>query len=188
MFELTGLPPAPRGVPQIEVSFDIDANGIVNVSAKDLGTGKSQAMTITGGSALGKDEIDRMMREAEQHAEEDKRRREEAEVRNQAESLVYQTEKFVKENDEKLPSDVKDSVNSALGEVQTALKGTDTNAIKAAMEKLATESQKMGSALYQQPGAEGTADPDDAGAGGQQAGGPDDVVDAEIVDEEKDKK
>ena len=108
MFELTGLPPAPRGVPQIEVSFDIDANGIVNVSAKDMGTGKSQAMTITGGSALGKDEIDRMMKEAEAHAEEDKKRREEAEVRNQAESLVYQTEKFVKENDEKLPADVKD--------------------------------------------------------------------------------
>ncbi|TQM35853.1 molecular chaperone DnaK [Pseudonocardia cypriaca] len=190
MFELTGLPPAPRGVPQIEVSFDIDANGIVNVSAKDLGTGKSQAMTITGGSALGKDEIDRMMREAEQHAEEDKKRREEAEVRNQAESLVYQTEKFVKENDEKLPADVKDAVNGALGEAQTALKGTDTEAIKAAMEKLATESQKMGSALYQQPGAEGAANPGDAGpADGQQAGGgADDVVDAEIVDEEKDKK
>ncbi|QYN35679.1 molecular chaperone DnaK [Pseudonocardia sp. DSM 110487] len=191
MFELTGLPPAPRGVPQIEVSFDIDANGIVHVSAKDLGTGKEQSMQITGGSALGKDEIDRMMREAEQHAEEDKKRREEAEVRNQAESLVYQTEKFVKENDEKLPADVKDSVNAALGEAQTALKGTDTDAIKAAMEKLATESQKMGSALYQQPGAESAAgaNPGDTGAaGGQQAGGADDVVDAEIVDEEKDKK
>jgi molecular chaperone DnaK len=188
MFELTGLPPAPRGVPQIEVSFDIDANGIVNVSAKDLGTGKSQAMTITGGSALGKDEIDRMMREAEQHAEEDKKRREEAEVRNQAESLVYQTEKFVKENDEKLPADVKDSVNSALGEAQTALKGTDAEAIKASMEKLATESQKMGSALYQQPGADGSSAPG-ADAGQQQAqNSADDVVDAEIVDEEKDKK
>ena len=189
MFELTGLPPAPRGVPQIEVSFDIDANGIVNVSAKDLGTGKSQAMTITGGSALGKDEIDRMMREAEQHAEEDKRRREDAEVRNQAESLVYQTEKFVKENDEKLPTDVKDGVNAALGEAQEALKGTDTAAIKAAMEKLATESQKMGSALYQQPGAEGA--PGGAGDAGQAQGGSDaadDVVDAEIVDEEKDRK
>src|ERR1700749_2372690 len=155
MFELTGLPPAPRGVPQIEVSFDIDANGIVNVSAKDMGTGKSQAMTITGGSALGKDEIDRMMREAEQHAEEDKKRREDAEVRNQAETLVYQTEKFVKDNDEKLPAEVKDSVNGALGEAQEALKGTNSDAIKAAMEKLATESQKMGSALYQQPGADG---------------------------------
>ncbi|NMI00779.1 molecular chaperone DnaK [Pseudonocardia acidicola] len=184
MFELTGLPPAPRGVPQIEVSFDIDANGIVNVSAKDLGTGKSQAMTITGGSALGKDEIDRMMRDAEQHAEEDRTRREEAEVRNQAESLVYQTEKFVKENDEKLPGDVKDGVNAALGEAQEALKGTDTDAIKAAMEKLAAESQKLGAALYQQPGAEGAAAGAagaDAGTSGQQA---DDVVDAEIVDED----
>jgi molecular chaperone DnaK len=184
MFELTGLPPAPRGVPQIEVAFDIDANGIVHVSAKDMGTGKSQAMTITGGSALGKDEIDRMMREAEQHAEEDRKRREEAEVRNQAETLVYQTEKFVKENDEKLPSDVKDGVNAALGEAQEALKGTNTDAIKAAMEKLATESQKMGSALYQQqPTAEGAPTGD---AGGQTQA--DDVVDAEIVDEEKDNK
>ncbi|MGE3286062.1 MAG: molecular chaperone DnaK [Pseudonocardia sp.] len=187
MFELTGLPPAPRGVPQIEVSFDIDANGIVNVSAKDLGTGKSQAMTITGGSALSKDEIDRMMREAEQHAEEDKKRREEAEVRNQAETLVYQTEKFVKENDEKLPGDVKDGVNAALGEAQEALKGTDSAAIKAAVEKLATESQKMGAALYQQPGAEGGAPGAEApgSSAGQQA---DDVVDAEIVDDDKDRK
>jgi molecular chaperone DnaK len=187
MFELTGLPPAPRGVPQIEVSFDIDANGIVNVSAKDMGTGKSQAMQITGGSALNKDEIDRMMREAEQHAEEDRQRREDAEVRNQAESLVYQTEKFVKENDEKLPADVKDSVNSSLGEAQEALKGTDTGAIKAAMEKLATESQKLGAALYQQQGAaDGTAGAPGANPGadaGQQ--GADDVVDAEIVDEDK---
>ncbi|HEY0816618.1 MAG TPA: Hsp70 family protein, partial [Pseudonocardia sp.] len=184
MFELTGLPPAPRGVPQIEVSFDIDANGIVNVSAKDMGTGKSQAMTITGGSALGKDEIDRMMREAEQHAEEDRKRREDAEVRNQAESLVYQTEKFVKENDEKLPADVKNDVNTALGEAQEALKGTNSDAIKSAMEKLATESQKMGSALYQQqPTADGAPTAD---AGQSQAD--DDVVDAEIVDEEKDQK
>ncbi len=184
MFELTGLPPAPRGVPQIEVSFDIDANGIVNVSAKDMGTGKSQAMTITGGSALGKDEIDRMMKEAEAHADEDKKRREEAEVRNQAESLTYQTEKFLKENDEKLPGEVKDSVSGALKEAQDALKGTDTDAIKASMEKLATESQKMGSALYQQPGADG-APTADAGPGAD--AGADDVVDAEIVDEEKGK-
>ncbi|MHA6620494.1 molecular chaperone DnaK [Pseudonocardia sp. DLS-67] len=190
MFELTGLPPAPRGVPQIEVSFDIDANGIVHVSAKDLGTGKEQSMQITGGSALGKDEIDRMMREAEQHADEDKKRREEAEVRNQAESLVYQTEKFVKENDEKLPADVKDSVNAALGEAQTSLKGTDTEAIKAAMEKLATESQKMGSALYQQPGTDGAAPGSEPGpqAQGGTDSAADDVVDAEIVDEEKDSK
>ncbi len=188
MFELTGLPPAPRGVPQIEVSFDIDANGIVNVSAKDLGTGKQQAMTITGGSALPKEDIDRMMREAEVHAEEDRRRREEAEVRNQAESLVYQTEKFVKDNDEKLPSDVKDKVNAALGEAQEALKGTDPGAIRAAMEKLATESQALGQALYAQHGAaaaggDGAGTP--GGASGAASGGADDVVDAEIVDEDK---
>ncbi|SHK82269.1 molecular chaperone DnaK [Pseudonocardia thermophila] len=184
MFELTGIPPAPRGVPQIEVSFDIDANGIVNVSAKDLGTGKSQAMTITGGSALSKEEIDRMIKDAEQHAAEDRRRREEAETRNQAESLVYQTEKFIKENEDKLPSDVKDSVNAALGEAQSALKGTDIEAVKAAMEKLTTESQKMGSALYQQPGADGAA-AGAAGAAGSAQDKSDDVVDAEIVDEEK---
>src|SRR6201991_3560949 len=188
-FELTGLPPAPRGVPKIEVTFDIDANGIVHVSAKDLGTGKSQAMTITGGSALSKDEIDRMMREAEQHADEDKKRREDAEVRNQAESLVYQTEKFLADNDEKVPDEVKTDVKTALDGLNEALKGTNTDAIRAAMEKLATESQKMGAALYQQPGAEGAATP---GADGGQAQGSssadDDVVDAEIVDEDKDKK
>ncbi len=189
MFELTGLPPAPRGVPQIEVSFDIDANGIVNVSAKDLGTGKSQAMTITGGSALGKDEIDRMMREAEQHAEEDRKRREEAEIRNQAESLVYQTEKFVKDNDEKLPDDVKADVNVALSEAQEALKGNDTERIKSSMEKLATESQKLGSALYaqQQPGtSDGAASASTDGAAGD-PGQAEDVVDAEIVDEDSKK-
>ncbi len=182
MFELTGLPPAPRGVPQIEVTFDIDANGIVNVSAKDMGTGKTQAMTITGGSALPKDDIDRMMRDAEEHAEEDRKRREEAETRNQAESLVYQTEKFIKDNDEKLPADVKDKVNSALGEVQEALKGTDTAAIRAAMEKLATESQALGQALYQDKAAGDGAAGGSASAGS--AGAHDDVVDAEIVDEE----
>ena len=186
MFELTGLPPAPRGVPQIEVSFDIDANGIVKVSAKDQGTGKTQDMTITGGSALGKDEIDRMMREAEQHAEEDKARREDAEVRNQAESLVYQTEKFLKENDEKLPADLKAEVTTAITELQEALKGTDTPTIKAATEKLATESQKLGAALYAQQ--DGAAAGDAAGADAGQAQADDDVVDAEIVDEEKDKK
>ncbi|MGH3910166.1 MAG: Hsp70 family protein, partial [Pseudonocardiaceae bacterium] len=183
MFELTGLPPAPRGLPQIEVTFDIDANGIVNVSAKDMGTGKSQAMTITGGSALPKDDIDRMMRDAEEHAEEDRQRRDEAETRNQAESLVYQTEKFVKENDEKLPSDVKDKVNAALGEAQEALKGTDTEAIRAAMEKLATESQALGQALYStNPGGEAAGGA--AAGGSSENSGADDVVDAEIVDDE----
>jgi molecular chaperone DnaK len=188
MFELTGLPPAPRGVPQIEVTFDIDANGIVNVSAKDMGTGKSQAMTITGGSALPKDDIDRMMRDAEEHAEEDRKRREEAETRNQAETLVYQTEKFIKDNDEKLPAEVKDKVNAALGEAQQALKGTDTAAIRSAMEKLATESQALGQALYaQSAAASGAAAGDGAaasGPSGDSAGAHDDVVDAEIVDEE----
>jgi molecular chaperone DnaK len=173
-------------MPQIEVTFDIDANGIVHVSAKDLGTGKEQSMTITGGSALPKDEIDRMMKDAEAHAEEDRKRREEAEVRNQAETLVYQTEKFIKDNDEKLPADVKDKVNSALGEAQEALKGTDIAAIRTAMEKLATESQALGAALYQQQGGDAagaSTDGASAGAGGASAGA-DDVVDAEIVDED----
>jgi molecular chaperone DnaK len=188
-FDLTGIPPAPRGVPQIEVTFDIDANGIVHVSAKDLGTGKEQSMTITGGSALPKEDIDRMVKDAEAHAEEDKRRREEAEVRNQAETLVYQTEKFVKDNDEKIPGEVKDKVNVAIKEAQEALAGTDTAVIKSAMEKLATESQAMGSAMYAQTGAQQGAGDPGAGAGtpgGEQQSGPgaDDVVDAEIVDED----
>lgn len=189
-FDLTGIPPAPRGVPQIEVTFDIDANGIVHVNAKDLGTGKEQSMTITGGSALPKDDIDRMVKDAEAHAEEDKKRREEAEVRNQAETLVYQTEKFVKDNDDKIPAEVKDKVNLAVKEAQESLKGTDTAAIKDAMEKLATESQAMGSAMYSQSGAQSSG-AGDAGAGAgaadgeQAASGAEDVVDAEIVDEDK---
>ncbi|WP_439662266.1 molecular chaperone DnaK [Lentzea sp. HUAS TT2] len=194
MFELTGLPPAPRGVPQIEVTFDIDANGIVHVSAKDLGTGKEQSMTITGGSALPKDDIDRMVKDAEAHAEEDKRRREEAEVRNQAETLVYQTEKVVKENDDKLPAEIKDKVNAAIAEANEALKGTDINAIKTAVEKLATESQAIGQAIYANaPGAPGAEAPgaDAPGAAGAGAGAgakkDDDVVDAEIVDEDEKK-
>ncbi|GAA4773319.1 molecular chaperone DnaK [Actinomycetospora chlora] len=186
MFELTDLPPAPQGVPQIEVSFDIDANGIVNVSAVDKGTGKSQQMTITGGSALSKDEIDRMVADAEAHADEDRKRREAAETRNQAETLVYQTEKFIADNDEKLPSDVKEKVQAAVGELKTALEGEDTEAIKAASEKVATESQQLGQALYAQQQAEGGA----AGAAGGaadagSAGQADDVVDAEIVDDDK---
>jgi molecular chaperone DnaK len=186
-FDLTGLPPAPRGVPQIEVTFDIDANGIVHVSAKDLGTGKEQSMTITGGSALPKEDIDRMVKDAEAHAEEDKQRREEAEVRNQAETLVYQTEKFVKDNDDKLPAEVKDKVDLALKDAQESLKGNDIPAIKTAMEKLATESQAMGSAMYAQTGATQDAGAGAGAAGGEQAGatpGAEDVVDAEIVDED----
>lgn len=187
-FDLTGIPPAPRGVPQIEVTFDIDANGIVHVGAKDLGTGKEQSMTITGGSALPKDDIDRMVKDAEAHAEEDKLRRDEAETRNQAETLVYQTEKFVKENDEKIPADNKEKVNAAIKEANEALAGTDTAKIKSAMEKLATESQAMGSAIYAQTGA--TASAGDGGPGSTDTGGSgggsaaEDVVDAEIVDEE----
>jgi molecular chaperone DnaK len=194
-FDLTGIPPAPRGMPQIEVTFDIDANGIVHVSAKDLGTGKEQSMTITGGSALGKEEIDRMVRDAEAHAEEDKSRRESAEVRNQAESLVYQTEKFIKDNEDKVPADAKEKVTAAIAEANEALKGDDSAAIKAAVEKLNTESQAMGSAIYANAGAAGAGGDAGAGAeGGASAGGSseqaeEDVMDAEIVDDEdKDKK
>ncbi|MFC0029604.1 molecular chaperone DnaK [Micromonospora chaiyaphumensis] len=190
-FELTGLPPAPRGVPQIEVTFDIDANGIVNVHAKDLGTGKEQKMTITGGSSLPKDDIERMRRDAEEHADEDKRRRDEAETRNVAEALQWQTEKFLAESGDKLPAENRDQLNEALGDLRSALGGQDIDKIKAAHEKLAQVSQQAGSLLYSQQqgeqGAPGEAGPG-AGAGatgGPQAGGPDDVVDAEIVDEDK---
>ena len=192
MFELTGLPPAPRGIPQIEVTFDIDANGIVHVSAKDTATGKQQAMTITGGSALPKDDIERMMRDAEEHAEEDKRRREDAETRNLSESLQYQTEKFLAENGDKLPEDKRTELNEALVELRSALGGSDIAAIKAAQEKVARISQEAGGAMYAQQQAAGATggeqftDPtaggptgDTAGAGGTD----DDVVEAEIVDE-----
>ncbi|MFI6300542.1 molecular chaperone DnaK [Amycolatopsis thailandensis] len=194
MFELTGLPPAPRGVPQIEVTFDIDANGIVHVLAKDLGTNKEQSMTITGGSALPKDDIERMVKDAEAHAEEDKQRREEAETRNQAETLVYQTEKFVKDNEDKLPEELKGKVKSAIDEANEALKGTDSAKIRESIEKLNTASQELGTALYANatPGAEGAAGEGAAGAAGAGTGSQakaDDVVDAEIVEEdEKDKK
>jgi molecular chaperone DnaK len=185
-FQLTGLPPAPRGVPQIEVTFDIDANGIVNVGAKDLGTGKEQSMVITGGSALPKDDIDKMMREAEQYAEEDRKRREETETRNNADTLAYSTEKFLGENDEKIPAEVKTEVQTALDEVKKTLEGTDIDAIRTASEKLAQVSQKMGAAMYaqNQPGEE--APTADAGEGGSPQ--EDEVVDAEIVDDEKDDK
>ncbi|MEV5715161.1 molecular chaperone DnaK [Amycolatopsis mediterranei] len=195
MFELTGLPPAPRGVPQIEVTFDIDANGIVHVTAKDLGTNKEQSMTITGGSALPKDDIERMVKDAEAHAEEDKTRREEAETRNQAETLVYQTEKFLKDNDDKLPEDLKAKVKSAIDESNEALKGTDSTKIRESIEKLNTASQELGTALYANAnadaaagaaGASGAAGADQAGAAGGQAKA-DDVVDAEIVEEDEKK-
>ena len=179
MFELTGIAPAPRGIPQIEVTFDIDANGIVHVSAKDLGTGKEQRMTITGGSALPKDEIDRMMRDAESHAEEDKKRREEAEVRNSGDSLVYQTEKFLKDNEDKFKegesAEKKSEVENAMSELKKALSGTDTAAIKTATEKLAEVSQQLGAALYAASAAQASSEkPKEDG-----------VEDAEIVDEGK---
>jgi molecular chaperone DnaK len=195
MFELTGLPPAPRGTPQIEVTFDIDANGIVHVSAKDQGTGKEQSMTITGGSALPKEDIDQMVSDAEAHAEEDRKRREEAETRNQAESLVHQTEKVLKDNDEQLPDETKQKVRSAIDEVNEALKGEDSSAISAAVEKLATESQAVGQALYANSGAEAAAGAGEAGAAsdgssaaGSSSSSDEDVVDAEVVDEDEKKK
>jgi molecular chaperone DnaK len=193
-FELTGLPPAPRGVPQIEVTFDIDANGIVHVSAKDLGTGKEQSMTITGGSALPKEDIDRMVREAEQYAEEDHNRREAAENRNQAEALVYQTEKFLSENKEKvdtLAEDVRTEVDAALTEAKKALEGADDAAIKSSSERLQTAFQALGAAIYAsaQPSADSAAgDTADTGSAAGDTAADEDVVEAEIVDEEKDDK
>ncbi|MEV4616577.1 molecular chaperone DnaK [Kitasatospora sp. NPDC049258] len=183
MFELTGLPPAPRGLPQIEVTFDIDANGIMHVAAKDLGTGKEQKMTVTGGSALPKDDIERMMREAEQYAEEDHKRREAVETRNQGEQLVYSTEKFIADNTDKLPADVKTEVETAITELKETLKGEDITAIREATEKVSTTAQKLGAALYANADAAGAAAGDAEGA----AKGEDDVVDAEIIDDEKPK-
>jgi molecular chaperone DnaK len=191
-FQLVDLPPAPRGVPQIEVTFDIDANGIVHVSAKDRATGKEQSMTITGQSALNRDEIDRMMRDADAHAEEDRKRREEAEVRNNADTLVYQTEKLLREQGEKASPEDKSAIDDALKSVKEALSGTDVDAIKRAHEGLISASQNFASRLYQQAaaqaqqgGAGGAGGPGDGSAG--QAGGAaeEEVADAEIVDEGK---
>jgi len=181
-FELTGLPPAPRGIPQIEVTFDIDANGIVHVSAKDRGTGKEQSMTITGGSALSKDDIDKMVKDAEKYADEDRKRREEVEVRNQAESLVHSTETFLAENDDKLGDDVKTEVKADVDALSEALKGEDTDAVAAAVTKLGESAQKMGTAMYEAAAAAGAAE----GASDGDASGEDDedVVEAEIVDED----
>ena len=182
-FELTGIAPAPRGVPQIEVTFDIDANGIVHVSAKDRGTGKEQSMTITGGSALPKEDIDRMVKDAEAHANEDKKRREEADTRNSAEQFAYSTEKILKDNGDKLPEAVKDDVTAKIAEVRSALEGDDTARVKAAHEALVTAAQKIGEAVYAQPSA-GSDEPGTAGAGTGSTAPEDDVVDAEIVDDE----
>ena len=184
-FELTGLPPAPRGVPQIEVTFDIDANGIVNVSAKDRGTGKEQSMTITGGSALSKDDIDKMVKDAEEYAEEDRKRREAVEVRNQAESLVHSTEKFLAENGETIGEDVKAEVQADIDAVNEALKGDDNDAITEAVTKLGTTSSKMGEAMYAAAAEQAQAA---EGASGEATGDDDDVVEAEIVDDEGDQK
>ncbi len=185
MFELAGIAPSPRGVPQIEVTFDIDANGIVNVSAKDLGTGKQQSVTISGGSALGKDDIERMMADAEKYAEEDRNRREEAEVRNRGETLAYTTEKFLAENADKVPDDIKSEVESSIAELKKALEGTDTEAIKTASENAAQVSQKMGTAIYAQAQQATQAQAGEPGGDEAAAAADDDVVEAEIVDDEK---
>ena len=180
-FELTGLPPAPRGVPQVEVTFDIDANGIVHVSAKDMATAKEQSMTISGGSALPKEEIDRMMREAEANAEADKKLREDIEVKNTAEALVYQTEKFLADNADKIPADAKSNVDAPLDELKKAIEAGDIPAMKAATDKVAQASQTLGAAMYataqQTAGGEAAAD-------AEADMSEDDVVDAEIVDDD----
>jgi len=185
-FKLVDLPPAPRGVPQIEVTFDIDANGIVHVSAKDKGTGKEQSMTITGQSSLSKDQIDGMVKDAEAHAEEDKSRREEADVRNQADSLVYQTDKLLKEQGEKVTGDEKTAAEASLGRLKDALAGTDTEAIKSGLEDLMNTSQAFTQKLYEQAATE-NAGQYDAGASTSGATGADDdeVVDAEVIDEDE---
>jgi len=185
-FELQGIAPAPRGVPQVEVTFDIDANGIVHVSAKDKGTGKEQSMTITGGSSLPKEDIERMVREAEEHAAEDKERREAAETRNTAEQLAYSTDKLIKENDEKLPDDVKTDVQADVDALKSALAGEDDAAIKTAFDKLNESQQKIGQALYAQSQAAPEAPADEAAD--TDAGSDEDIVDAEVVDDEPEKK
>jgi molecular chaperone DnaK len=181
-FDLGGIAPAPRGIPQIEVTFDIDANGIVHVSAKDKGTGKEASVTITGGGSLPKEDIERMVREAEEHAAEDKKRREEQETRNSGEQLVYQTEKMIKDNDEKLPEDVKTEVQADVDALKSALAGEDFDAIKAAFDKLVTSQQKLGEAIYANAATEGEGEA--AGEGASE----EDVVDAEVVEDEDDKK
>jgi molecular chaperone DnaK len=189
-FHLVGIPPAPRGVPQVEVTFDIDANGIVNVSAKDLGTGKEQKITITSSSGLTKDDINKMVKEAESHADEDKRKREEIEARNRADSLVYQTEKLVRENREKLSdSDVK-SVEAAIADCKKALEGGDVSRINQAADALTQASHKVAEAMYKAggPQAGGQAGGSAQGGSGTKSGEKDDVIDAEYVDADDKKK
>ena len=186
-FELTGIAPAPRGVPQIEVSFDIDANGIVHVSAKDRGTGKEQSMTISGGSALPKEDIDRMVKEAEAHAEEDKKRREDAETRNFAEQQAYSIDKLLKDNKDKLPEDVHSEVSEAVADLKKALEGDDIEPVKTAQEKLNSVAQKVGEALYQADAAAQAAGDASASSAGSTSSDDEDIVDAEIVDDEDSK-
>ena len=176
-FELTGIAPAPRGIPQIEVTFDIDANGIVHVSAKDKGTNKEQSMTITGGSSLSKEDIERMVKDAEEHAAEDKKRREEADTRNQGEQLVYQIEKLIKDNDQKLSEEVKAEVQADVDAVKAALAGEDFEAVKSSIEKLNQSQSKLGEAIYAAASQEAEAQPESS----------EDVVDAEVVEEEESK-
>lgn len=183
-FELTGIAPAPRGVPQIEVTFDIDANGIVQVSAKDKGTGKEQTITISGGSTLSKEDIERMVREAEEHAAEDKKRREAAEQRNNAEQLAYSVEKLISENEDKLPEDVKTEVQGDLDALKQALAGDDDEAVKSAADKLGQSQTKLGEAIYAAAQAEAPA----ADAAGEQPSDDDDVVDAEVVEDDEERK
>jgi molecular chaperone DnaK len=193
-FELTGIAPAPRGVPQVEVTFDIDANGIVHVSAKDKGTGKEQSMTITGGSSLSKEDIDRMVKDAEEHAAEDKARREATDTRNTAEQLAYSVDKLIADNTDKLPEEVRTEVQADVDELKKALEGTDDVAVKAAFEKLQASQGKLGEAIYAQAGspdgATGAAGAEGAaGSTGDKAGSADeDIVDAEIIDEDEAKK
>jgi len=184
-FQLVDIPPAPRGVPQIEVTFDIDANGIVSVSAKDRGTGKEQSMTITGQSAIPRDDIDRMIREAEAHADDDRRRKEEADARNTADTVVYQAEKMVRDSGEKLTPEIKARLEEAQGAVRTALEGTDTGAIQTATDNLMRVSQEAGQALYA-AGAQEQAGAQTTGRFGDDGSGEDDIVDAEVVDEGND--
>ncbi|RRD61164.1 molecular chaperone DnaK [Leucobacter sp. OH1287] len=184
-FELSGIAPAPRGIPQIEVTFDIDANGIVQVSAKDKGTGKEQTITISGGSSLSQEDIDRMVKEAEEHAAEDAKRREAAETRNSAEQLAYGVDKLLTENDDKLPEDVKTEVKADLDALNEALAGDDADAVKAAADKLNESQGKLGQAIYAAAQSEGEANAEPAAAG---ADSDEDIVDAEVVDDEEDKK
>jgi molecular chaperone DnaK len=183
-FELQGIAPAPRGIPQVEVTFDIDANGIVHVSAKDKGTGKEQSMTITGGSSLSKDDIERMVREAEEHAAEDKARRETAETRNTAEQLAYSTDKLIKDNDDKLPDDVKSEVQADVDALKSALAGDDDTAVKTAFDRLSESQQKLGQAIYSQEQAASTEGAAEEAPAEGAANDEEDIVDAEVVDDE----